>query len=418
MASYIASQGTATRISPARPPPRAPPQPPPPPLPLPLPGGAPPPPLPLPLPSGAPPPPPPPPPPQWCIQTDAELAGRLLLRFDEDGDGVLRHSEFSRLIAHVLPDGGAPPLGTADFAAAFPDGVGLDFLRDMVREMGPADRARVTVDLGPPRGDCASPAPCVIFENQDTGDELCVQGAEGGGLTYTVNGADPRPPFRCLQYRAYQPADGCCDTLDFVDVGRGARLPLRRLPQLLCGLRRLCERYGVAHNITDAAVAAADARAAANLCGSPAAESPQRAPAPALHPLPPLPPSPERDPSARSPSPPPPCATVEQLVAWAQRCCGAAQSPSSPAPAPSEGSAAEQAAAHLSRALSAAGWEEAPAESGPPTPPGLRLGSSGVLSTSGRQPPQRDVAAHMRRLAAALDLSVTGTPYNSGPAPP
>eukprot|EP00756_Hemistasia_phaeocysticola_P027180 Hpha_TRINITY_DN16103_c0_g2::TRINITY_DN16103_c0_g2_i1::g.7522::m.7522 len=70
------------------------------------------------------------------------------------------------------------------------------------------------------RREDASPA-SVSWTNPDTGDLLSFFGAEGGGMTYDVNGAEPRPPSRDVRW---DPSGA----LDFADTGRGVSLPYQQ----------------------------------------------------------------------------------------------------------------------------------------------------------------------------------------------
>eukprot|EP01062_Namystynia_karyoxenos_P056502 TRINITY_DN47473_c0_g1_i1.p1 TRINITY_DN47473_c0_g1~~TRINITY_DN47473_c0_g1_i1.p1 ORF type:complete len:715 (+),score=155.07 TRINITY_DN47473_c0_g1_i1:74-2218(+) len=64
----------------------------------------------------------------------------------------------------------------------------------------------------------------------------------GEGLQYTVNGADPRGPIRELVYNGK-------DFVYFPGLDKGAKLPFADIADVLGGLRCLCRRAGVTHNI-------------------------------------------------------------------------------------------------------------------------------------------------------------------------
>eukprot|EP01062_Namystynia_karyoxenos_P049257 TRINITY_DN3767_c2_g1_i2.p1 TRINITY_DN3767_c2_g1~~TRINITY_DN3767_c2_g1_i2.p1 ORF type:complete len:1520 (+),score=460.36 TRINITY_DN3767_c2_g1_i2:93-4652(+) len=75
-----------------------------------------------------------------------------------------------------------------------------------------------------------------------------------GALQYKVDGADPRPPTRLLEWLPPR-------ILRFADIRRHAKLPPLEAPRLLAQLRGVAALVGCKHNITDGAIRHAHALA-------------------------------------------------------------------------------------------------------------------------------------------------------------
>eukprot|EP01065_Artemidia_motanka_P033906 TRINITY_DN4095_c0_g1_i2.p1 TRINITY_DN4095_c0_g1~~TRINITY_DN4095_c0_g1_i2.p1 ORF type:complete len:2082 (+),score=780.43 TRINITY_DN4095_c0_g1_i2:67-6246(+) len=82
----------------------------------------------------------------------------------------------------------------------------------------------------------------VCFTNPATGDLLRFTISGGDALTYTVNGRDPRPPFR--EIKLVLP-----NRLYFTDIDRGCRIPIPKRAAILAGMRSLAQKTGIWHNI-------------------------------------------------------------------------------------------------------------------------------------------------------------------------
>jgi len=280
---------------------------------------------------------------------------RLLRRFDADQDGLLNRAELSAMLDEVLP-GCAPAVDPSSFDESFPGGVPLTFLAELVGAMGPADKRRALAAA------TREPIRLIEFINQDTGDLILITGAgPDGGLTYLVNGLEPRPPFRTLAYRAQLPSEGTEHVLEFADIGRALRLPVSGLAETLSDLRRLCQVYHVEHNITDATIAAAGS------CSTDPSRSSAGSPVRTLPPL---------------------GASPEAMVEWARQVTSGS----------TQGEETGE-SKHVDVLAKAIGLctDSAPSETNPPTPPAPDVGT-----VKGDLTEQEFVSMQLQRLAAAL----------------
>eukprot|EP00756_Hemistasia_phaeocysticola_P028158 Hpha_TRINITY_DN16162_c1_g10::TRINITY_DN16162_c1_g10_i1::g.9080::m.9080 len=198
----------------------------------------------------------------------AQEAGRLLrppLEEEEEGeDSRLPHPLRNRLLANLttppMDRPGVRSLRVKKVGTGPEDSDGLDMVRWMAtlpqewekaglpKTTGLSIDPRDIVCAGPPPPECPNLAceadvASVAFANVEPPAEVVLTKL-ASSLQYTVDGIEPRPPAKALQWIPPR-------IMRFVDIRRHAKLPPTEAHELLAAVRSMCAFTGVTHNITD-----------------------------------------------------------------------------------------------------------------------------------------------------------------------